>query len=115
MRSTPTRRDDPARPGRGVMARGARAAAAEVGVGGRARLGALPRTAARRVGLRLVGAGLLVATASIHLDLYLTGYRTIPTIGGLFLAQVVSAFLLAAAVLVTGRAVVAAAGALFCL
>ena len=31
--------------------------------------------------LRVTGAGLLVATAAIHLDLYVTGYRTIPTIG----------------------------------
>ena len=31
--------------------------------------------------LRVVGSGLLIATAAIHLDLYLTGYRTIPTIG----------------------------------
>src|SRR5438094_149078 len=34
--------------------------------------------------LRVVGSGLLIATAAIHLDLYLTGYRTIPTIGWLF-------------------------------
>src|ERR1700685_629219 len=40
--------------------------------------------------LRLAGAGLLAATAAIHLDLYLTGYRTIPTIGWLFLAHVIS-------------------------
>ena len=31
--------------------------------------------------LRVAGSGLLIATAAIHLDLYLTGYRTIPTIG----------------------------------
>src|SRR6266699_1156349 len=34
--------------------------------------------------LRVAGSGLLIATAAIHLDLYLTGYRTIPTIGWLF-------------------------------
>ena len=50
--------------------------------------------------LRLAGAGLLTATAAIHLDLYLTGYRTIPTIGWLFLLQVIAAFALAVAVLV---------------
>src|ERR1700729_1469932 len=49
--------------------------------------------------LRVVGAGLLVATAAIHLDLYLTGYRTIPTIGWLFLLQVIVAFGLGLAVL----------------
>jgi hypothetical protein len=31
--------------------------------------------------LRVAGAALLIATGAIHLDLYLTGYRTIPTIG----------------------------------
>lgn len=51
------------------------------------------------VALRLAGAGLLLTAGGIHLDLYLTGYRHIPTIGPLFLLQVVSAFLLALAVL----------------
>jgi predicted lipoprotein with Yx(FWY)xxD motif len=69
-----------------------------------------------------VGAGLLTATAAIHLDLYLTGYRTIPTIGWLFLLQVITAFALAAAVLVApllarsswlAGAASAAAGAVF--
>jgi predicted lipoprotein with Yx(FWY)xxD motif len=49
--------------------------------------------------LRVAGSGLLIATAAIHLDLYLTGYRTIPTIGWLFLLQVIAAFALALAVL----------------
>jgi predicted lipoprotein with Yx(FWY)xxD motif len=49
--------------------------------------------------LRLAGSGLLIATAAIHLDLYLTGYRTIPTIGWLFLLQVIAAFGLGLAVL----------------
>ena len=39
-----------------------------------------------------VGGVLLVATGSVHLDLYLTGYRHIPTIGPLFLLQKDSAF-----------------------
>jgi predicted lipoprotein with Yx(FWY)xxD motif len=51
--------------------------------------------------LRVAGAGLLAATAAIHLDLYLTGYRTIPVIGWLFLLQVIAAFALSLAVLVT--------------
>jgi plastocyanin len=63
--------------------------------------------------LRLLGAGLLVATAAIHLDLYLTGYRHIPTIGVLFLLQVIAAFLLALLVLALPRPVVALAGAGF--
>jgi predicted lipoprotein with Yx(FWY)xxD motif len=65
--------------------------------------------------LRVAGAGLLIATAAIHLDLYLTGYRTIPTIGWLFLLQVIAGFGLAALVLVTGNRLVAAAGAGFAL
>jgi predicted lipoprotein with Yx(FWY)xxD motif len=68
-----------------------------------------------RLLLRVTGAGLLIATAAIHLDLYLTGYRTIPTIGPLFLFQVIVAFALGGLVLVTGSRLVAAAGALFAL
>jgi predicted lipoprotein with Yx(FWY)xxD motif len=55
-----------------------------------------------------------VVTGAIHLDLYLTGYRTIPTIGVLFLLQVIAAFVLAVAVLLGSR-LAAAAGALFML
>ena len=72
-------------------------------------------TRPRRRGLQVAGAGLLAATAAIHLDLYVTGYRTIPTIGWLFLLQIVVAFVLAAAVLVSGSRIVAAAGAGFAL
>ena len=53
--------------------------------------------------LRVVGSGLLIAIAAIHLDLYLTGYRTIPTIGWLFLLQVIAAFGLGLAVLAIPR------------
>src|SRR2546430_3538937 len=53
--------------------------------------------------LRVVGSGLLIATAAIHLDLYLTGYRTIPTIGWLFLLQVIAAFGLGLGVLAIPR------------
>ncbi len=75
----------------------------------------------RTVKLRVAGAGLLIAAGAIHLDLYLTGYRTIPVIGWLFLLQVIAAFGLGLAVLATGgRAVIAsrlaaAAGAGFAL
>jgi predicted lipoprotein with Yx(FWY)xxD motif len=71
--------------------------------------------------LRLAGSGLLIATAAIHLDLYLTGYRTIPTIGWLFLLQVIAAFGLGLAVLaipsrlVTPSRLAAGAGAGFAL
>jgi len=69
----------------------------------------------QRFVLRLLGGGLLVATGAIHLDLYLTGYRTIPTIGWLFLLQVIIAFCLGALVLVSGSRLAAAAGAGFAL
>jgi predicted lipoprotein with Yx(FWY)xxD motif len=75
----------------------------------------------RRGALLVAGSGLLFATGAMHLDLYLTGYRTIPTIGWLFLLQIITAFALALAVLVLGvlRApgsrLVALAGALFAL
>src|ERR1700737_2349628 len=55
----------------------------------------------RTITLRVAGAGLLIAGA-IHLDLYLTGYRTIPTIGWLFLLQVIAAFGLGLALLAIG-------------
>ena len=65
--------------------------------------------------LRIAGTGLLWATAGLHLDLYLTGYRTIPTIGWLFLLQIIAALALGALFLVTGNRLVAAAGAGFAL
>jgi predicted lipoprotein with Yx(FWY)xxD motif len=68
-----------------------------------------------RLGLRVAGGGLLIATGAIHLDLYLTGYRSIPTIGWLFLLQVIAAFVLGAAVLALGSRLVAAAAAGFAL
>ena len=66
-------------------------------------------------GLQVTGAGLLIAAAAIHLDLYVTGYRSIPVIGGLFLLQVIVGFLAGAVVLVTGSRLAAAAGAVFAL
>src|SRR5215831_2214395 len=79
------------------------------------RLPAQPSRWLWRLGLRLAGAGLLAVTGAIHLDLYLTGYRSIPVIGGLFLLQVITAFGLAVAVLATGSRLAAAAGAGFAL
>jgi predicted lipoprotein with Yx(FWY)xxD motif len=66
-----------------------------------------------QLGLRVVGAGLLAATGAIHLDLYLTGYKNIPTIGWLFLLQVIAAFGLALLVLVRGGRLAALLGAGF--
>jgi predicted lipoprotein with Yx(FWY)xxD motif len=76
--------------------------------------GPAPRARAR-LALRLAGGGLLIATGAIHLDLYLTGYRSIPTIGWLFLFQIIAAFVLGAAVLASGARLAAAAGAVFSL
>jgi len=72
-------------------------------------------SAPRRSVSGIAGAALLVASGAIHLDLYLTGYRTIPTIGPLFLLQVIAAFALAAAILITGSWLAEAAGAGFAL
>jgi hypothetical protein len=81
----------------------------------RRRLPARPSRRLWRLGGRVAGARLLAATGAIHLDLYLTGYRSIPPIGWMFLLQVIIAFGLAAAVLATGSRLAAAAGAGFAL
>ena len=65
----------------------------------------------RQPWLRVAGALLLAVSATIHLVLYLTGYRAIPTIGWLFLVQFVVAFVLAIGALVTHSRLVAIAGA----
>ncbi len=65
--------------------------------------------------LPLAGAVLLAASASIHLALYLTGYRSIPVIGWLFLVQFIAGFVLAGAALLTRSRLVAAASAGFAL
>jgi plastocyanin len=69
--------------------------------------------ARQQLALRVAGAALLAATGAIHLDLYLTSYRNIPTIGWLFLLQVIAAFLLAAGTLATRGPLIPAAGAGF--
>jgi predicted lipoprotein with Yx(FWY)xxD motif len=61
--------------------------------------------------LRFAGGAALIATGAIHLDLYLTGYRTIPTIGWLFLLQVIGAFTLAVVAIVVPLRLVTVAGA----
>ncbi len=69
----------------------------------------------RQLGLRVAGAILLAVSSCIHLALYLTGYRSISTIGWLFLLQVIVGFVLVAGALVTYSRQVAAAGAAFAL
>jgi predicted lipoprotein with Yx(FWY)xxD motif len=73
------------------------------------------RHSTRGLPLRIAGAMLLCVSAGIHLDLYLTGYRTIPTIGWLFLLQFIGGFMLAAAVLVTHSRLAVSASAAFAL
>ena len=65
--------------------------------------------------LRIGGAALLAAAGAVHLDLYLTGYRSIPTIGWLFLLQTITAFGLAILIAVSRSWLVSAAGAIFAL
>ena len=67
------------------------------------------------LGLRVVGALLLVAAGAIHLYLWSTGYDSIDWIGPLFLVNAVAGFLLAVAVLAAPRRLLfwpAGAGAL---
>jgi hypothetical protein len=71
----------------------------------------MPRRAAITLAL-VVGAALVATTAAIHLHLWASGYRTIPTIGPLFLFQGVAGAVLAVALVAWRRlvTVVAAAG-----
>ena len=82
-------------------------------VKGRHRRGKTARWLRRR--LHGAGALLLAVSACIHLDLYLTGYRSIPTIGWLFLVQFIVALVLREAALVTHSWLAAAASAGFAL
>jgi hypothetical protein len=63
--------------------------------------------------LRLLCAGLLIWVAVIHLHLWKEGYRDIPTVGPLFLADAVGGFLLAAVLLVWPRPLAGLLGAGF--
>ena len=58
----------------------------------------------------LAGAGLMVTTAAIHLHLWLNGYRHVPRLGPLFLAQSVSGFV-AAPLVAWGRQTILVLGA----
>lgn len=62
--------------------------------------------------LRAIGAVLLATQGFVHLRLWVDGYRSIDTIGPLFLAGAIGALVAAVAVLVTARWWVLAAGAL---
>lgn len=61
----------------------------------------------------IVGAALLVTSAVIHLHLWASGYRYIPTIGPLFFVQGVLGIILTLLIALTRRAFIAVIGALF--
>lgn len=61
----------------------------------------------------VVGAALVGWSAAIHLDLWHTGYRSIATIGPLFLVQAISGFGLALVIAALRRLVPAIAGICF--
>jgi membrane-bound ClpP family serine protease len=60
--------------------------------------------------LRFAGVGLLVWVGAIHLDLWLGGYRQIPTDGPLFLADAIAGFALAASLLAWPRPLIGLLG-----
>jgi hypothetical protein len=61
----------------------------------------------------IIGAGLVATTGAIHLHLWASGYRTIPTIGPLFLFQGVAGAAMAVALVAWRRLVVVVAAAGF--
>jgi hypothetical protein len=61
----------------------------------------------------LAGSALLASSGAIHLQLWDTGYRTIPTIGPLFLLQGIAGMCLAVLLLLWRRLLVVVAGAGF--
>ena len=62
---------------------------------------------------RLLAAALLLTGGIVHLKLWNGGYRSIPRIGPLFLANFVGSIVLAGAVMVSRRAGVSVAGMAF--
>ena len=63
--------------------------------------------------VRLCAALLLLAGGVVHYDLWTSGYRYIPTIGPLFMANFIASIILGAAVAISRRATVAFAGMAF--
>ncbi len=61
----------------------------------------------------LAGSALIITTAAIHLHLWLTGYRHVPRLGPLFLAQAISGFLLSPIIALGRRALLLLVGAGF--
>lgn len=67
------------------------------------------------LGLFVIGAAMVAASAIIHLYLWgkEDGYRNVPTIGPMFLAQGIVGCLLAVAAIIKRRLIVALAGAVY--
>lgn len=65
--------------------------------------------------LKQLGSAALLASAGIHLDLFITGYRHIPTIGLLFLVQFVAGVTLGFLIFLFENQLLSAMGALFAL
>lgn len=63
--------------------------------------------------VRLCAALLLLAGGAVHYELWTSGYRYIPTIGPLFMTNFIASIGLAAAVVMSRRAIVAFAGIAF--
>lgn len=74
--------------------------------------GSVTRRATITLGF-VAGSALLASSGAIHLQLWATGYRTIPTIGPLFLLQGIAGVLLALVLLLWRRLLVVVAGAGF--
>ncbi|HEV7536641.1 MAG TPA: hypothetical protein VGP90_13460, partial [Acidimicrobiia bacterium] len=62
---------------------------------------------------RLLAAGLLLAGGIIHFDLWRGGYRNIPEIGPMFLANFAGSIVLSVAVVLSRRATFAVGGIIF--
>jgi hypothetical protein len=60
--------------------------------------------------LLIVDAALLITSGAIHLDLWNIAYKHVHVLGPLFLLQVISAFVIAAGILVTRHILAVAAG-----
>jgi hypothetical protein len=74
--------------------------------------GSLIRRAVTTLGL-VAGSALLVSSGAIHFQLWATGYRSIPTIGPLFLLQGIVGVILGLVLVLWRRLIVVAAGAGF--
>jgi hypothetical protein len=73
-----------------------------------------PRWAAGiAIAAALAGAALIVTTAAIHLHLWLSGYRHVPRLGPLFLAQAITGLLLGPIVALSRQALLLLSGAGF--